>query len=266
MTFERHGVGSVALAFSFAVAWQSVQACSVSGSGGSAAVGADAGGSDATVAEPDAGAPPDAPIVGSGDASSACSPANVAGYVPNWTPPKAPASVCTQAELTSYAACLDAADASSAACAPWAATATDAGASAACRACVADSKATDDAWGPIVDVGSSGSDRQLNVSGCLAIVLHDTGSGCSGTLQALEECESAACADNCAVASSASLAACVAASDLGGCSNYVAPSACVYEAGASAAACLGTGSASATFGEKFAAIAAVFCLEVDAGP
>jgi hypothetical protein len=257
MTFGRHGVRSVALAF--ALAARALLACS-----GSPSASASGGKSvDAAVGESDAGSPSDAGPHVPLDAASSCSPANVQGYVPKWTPPKAPASACTPADLTSYAACLDSSSLTPTACAPWTTTATDAGPSAACKTCVADSKASDPAWGPVVDLGTSGSERQLNISGCLAIVLHDTGGGCSGTYQARQGCESAACADNCEGASSSSLVNCVAASDLGGCSNYVAPSACAFEAGASAEACFGPDEG--TFGEKFAAIGAVFCLETDGG-
>ncbi len=254
MAFGDRGGSSAVVAF-LVVA---VPACSSS----IAPVPAGGGPSDASLFIPDTGtvdldaAPPAA------DASVSCAPANVHGYTPSWTPPKAPSSACTQADLTAYGACLDSGGGTSAGCAAW--SAVDAGASAACRTCVADSKATDPAWGPLVDVGTSGSDRQLNVSGCLAIVLHDTGAGCAGTLQALQECEAAACADNCAGDSTAALSACTFAADGNGCSNYVAPSACVYEAGASAQTCFGP--AGGTFGEKFAAIAAVFCLQTDAGP
>jgi hypothetical protein len=195
------------------------------------------------------------------DSSGACSPANVQGYTPSWTQPKAPASACTEAELTGYGACLDSSGATSAACAGWSDASTDATVSAACRTCVADSKASDMAWGPIVEVGPSGSDRQLNVSGCLAIVLHSSGSGCAGNYQALAECEAAACADDCEGASVGALDACNQEADLGGCSNYVGPAECVGDAGAAASACLGP--PGGTFGQKFVAVASVFCLQVD---
>jgi hypothetical protein len=255
MASKRRGVDGVALAFPLIA----LLACTTSPSSSSVA---DGGGADAATIATDAGAPtPDAGTAPA-DASITCAPASVQGYVPRWTPPKSPQSVCTLGELTSYGACLDSSGPSSAACADW--SGADASASAACQACVADSKATDPAWGPIVLVGTNGSDRQLNVSGCLAIVLHDSGSGCAGSYQALQECESAACADNCQGASTADLRTCIQEADAVGCSNYLAPAACIYDAGTAAEECFGTGQP--TFGQRFAAMAAVFCAASDAGP
>jgi hypothetical protein len=254
MASRRRGAHGAALAFPLVA----LLACSSSSSPSSS--GLDAGATDASIPGMDSGTGP----IDSGalpDAAGACSPANVQGYVPKWTPPKAPQAACTQADLKSYGDCLDANDDTSAACAPW--FGADASASSTCKTCVADSKATDPAWGPLVDVGTSGSDRQLNVSGCLAIVLHDTGSGCAGSFQALQECESAACADNCQGTSTSALTSCIQQSDSGGCSNYLASSACIYDAGSSAQACFPS---QGTFGQRFAAIAAFFCLQSDAGP
>ena len=255
MASKRRGVNGVALAFPLVA----LLACTAS----SSSTTPDGGAADGSLAGPDTGAPPPADAgVPSVDAAAKCAPANVQGYVPRWTPPKAPQSACTQAELAAYGACLDTNNPSSSACLAW--SGADASTSAACRSCVADSKATDPAWGPLVDVGTNGSDRQLNVSGCLAIVLHDSGSGCAGSFQALQECESAACADNCQGATTADLVTCVQEADGVGCSNYLAPAACVYDAGTTASVCFGAGQS--TFGQKFAAVAAVFCLGADAGP
>lgn len=175
-------------------------------------------------------------------------------------PPKKPQSACTSDQITSYGACLESGDPESVPCAPW--FGADAS-SSPCKSCLADSKASDPAWGPIVDVGTSGSDRQINVSGCMAIALGDNGSGCAGSVQALEECESAACADNCEGATAAALGACIQQADGTGCDNYLAPAACVYDAGAGALACLGP--SQGTFAQKFAAVATVFCLQTDGG-
>ncbi len=202
----------------------------------------------------------DATIV-TADAAATCAPASVTGYHPVWTPPKARQSVCTAADVVSYGACVDANDPSSSACAPW--LGADASSSGGCKACLADSKQTDPAWGPLVDVGATGSDRQINVAGCMAIVLHDTGSGCAGSVQALQLCEAASCADNCAGAPTSALVACTQQADGTGCGNYVAPAACVSDAGAAALSCFGT--AGATFGQKLAAVAAVFCVGEDGG-
>jgi hypothetical protein len=218
MASKRRGALGVVFAFPFSV----LAACTPITS--STAPASDGGTEDSSVPPSDSGAPPtdSAPAI---DAAGACAPGNVQGYVPKWTPPKSPESACTQGQLTSYGNCLDSNDSTSAACAPW--FGEDASANSTCKACVTDSQSTDPAWGPMVDVGTSGSDRQINVSGCLAILLHDSGSGCAGSFQALQECESAACANNCEGASSAALATCIEDSDNGGCSNYLAPAECI---------------------------------------
>jgi hypothetical protein len=262
MTSKRRGAKGIALAFPLVVAAVALAACSSSST--PAIGGLDAGPTfDASPTPVADGAAPATDAPSGTDAASTCSPGNVKSYVPKWTPPKAPQSACSQDELTSYGNCLDSNDSTSAACAPW--FGEDASASSSCKTCVADSKSTDPAWGPIVDVGTAGSDRQLNVSGCLAIALPDpTGSGCAGSFQALQECEAAACADNCQGASSTALGSCISGADTNGCSNYLTPAQCIYDAGATASQCFGP--AQGTFGQRFAAVAAVFCLGSDAGP
>jgi hypothetical protein len=190
----------------------------------------------------------DSPAAPWSDAStSTCAPANVQGYTPKWVPP-------------SYAACLATGDPHSTACAPWA-TGVDAGANAACMQCLTPSSSTDAAWGPLVNFGSA--EQQINVAGCLAIVLHDTGSGCAGNFQAFAECEAAACAANCVGATSQERASCQSQADNGGCSSFLAAAACVGDAGAATAACLnqpdphGVGT--------FPQVAAVFCLAAGDG-
>lgn len=219
------------------------------GDGGAFAGDSSGGGSDAGPAAP----PPES-------GPSTCAPANVQSYVPKWVPPKAPAQACTSVQIASYADCIASGAPSSAACAAWSG---DAGANASCLACLAPSAFNDAAWGPLVLFGTS--ELQLNVPGCLALVLHDTGSGCAGSFQALYECEAQACAANCQGASSNALLACTSSADNNGCSPYLSPAACVNDAGAGTADCLGTGSVMSTFAERFSAIAAKFCLQTTDG-
>jgi hypothetical protein len=258
MALKRRGATFVALAFLSIVS----VACSASSS--SPATGTDAGAvpTDASNGVDTGGPLPDSSVQPVPDSSTTCAPANVQGYVPQWIPPKTPQSACTAAQIDSYGTCIDSGDPTSGACAPWFG-AEDGAVSASCKTCLADSKATDPAWGPLVDVGATGSDRQINVAGCIAIVTHDTGSGCAGSVQALQECEAAACADNCEGAASASLSTCTQQADGAGCANYLSPAACIYDAGAGALACFGP--ANGTFGQKFAAVATVFCLQTDGG-
>jgi hypothetical protein len=255
MASKRRVATSVALAFPLAALVACVTTTPPAGGPD------DAGPFDSAATGPGDSGAPDSSVVPLPDSASTCVPANVQAYHPTWVPPKQPESACTLDQINSYGDCIDSGSPQSSACAPW--YGVDAASPSACISCLADSKATDAAWGPIVDVGTSGSDRQINVSGCMAIILSDNGSGCAGSVQALEECESAACADNCEGASATALAQCIEQADGTGCDNYLSPATCVYDAGAGALACLGP--AQGTFGQKFAAVAKVFCLETDGG-
>ncbi len=193
-------------------------------------------------------------------AVSTCSPANVQSYSPRWTPPKPHTSSCTADQISSYAACLTPpSDPNSAACAPW--FGADAAANSVCHTCLGDSNSTDPSWGPVVETGAL---RQINIPGCMALVSGDTGgTGCAGQYQALEGCESAACATNCANDKTGTqLAACVSQADNGGCSNLLTAAACVNDAGA-ADVCFGQQN---SFGPILVAVATAFCLSTgDAG-
>jgi hypothetical protein len=206
--------------------------------------------SDASLPNEDGGA-----IRPSDGGAGACSPASVQSYTPHWTPPTPHQSSCSAAQIVSYATCLaPPSDPNSPACASW--LGADASAeNAECRTCFAASSATASTWGPLIDAGST---VEINVAGCLALVGGDPeGAGCAGQYQALQGCESLACATNCANASSDALAACVTAADGTACSNYVAAAACVSEAGA-AAACFGP--PGATYAQVLTAVGTAFCL------
>jgi hypothetical protein len=248
---SRFGVVAVLFAWPLAA---SMTACTSSNSsepgadGGPSADGSGPTGDDAGSSLPDAGA-------------STCSPANVQSYSPRWTPPKPHSSSCTADQIASYATCLTPPnDTTSPACAPW--FGADASANSDCHTCLDDSSNTDPSWGPVVDTGSV---RQINIPGCMALVSGDTGgTGCAGQYQALEGCESAACATNCTNASSTQLNACVSAADNGGCSNLLTAAECVNDAGA-ADQCFGP--QNATFTTILTSVATVFCLSTgDAGP
>jgi hypothetical protein len=232
-------------------------ACLSSSSNGPTA-GGDAGGvfGDAGGGSSDTGPPGPPPEAG----ASTCAPANVQSYVPKWVPPKAPAQACTAAQISSYADCVASGDPASGACAAWSG---DAGPNGTCLSCLAPSALNDAAWGPLVLFGTS--ELQLNVPGCLALVLHDTGSGCAGSYQALYECEAQACYANCQGSSSAALLSCTSAADNGGCSAYLSPAACAGDAGPGTADCIGTAMMMTTFAERFTAIAQKFCLQTTDG-
>lgn len=211
----------------------------------------DAGGGGSSETGP--AGPPEAGV-------STCAPANVQSYIPKWVPPKAPVQACTAAQIASYADCVASGDPSSGACTGWSG---DGGSNGPCLSCLAPSAFSDQAWGPLVLFAST--ELQLNVPGCLALVLHDTGSGCAGSYQALYECEAQACYANCQGASSAALLSCTSTADNGGCSAYLAPAACAADAGPGTADCVGTGTMTSTFAARFAAIAQKFCLQTTDG-
>jgi hypothetical protein len=167
-------------------------------------------------------------------------------------------AACTQAQLDSYGACVDANDPSSSACAAW--LGSSASANAGCYACVKDSMYGDSSWGPLVDLPNNAG-RQLNSGGCLALLSGETSStSCGASFELLAECGGLACTGPCAGATSTALANCVTAADTSICSEYAGAAVCVNDAGAGAA-CFPQG----TYGQQFAIVAAPFCLAGDAG-
>jgi hypothetical protein len=94
----------------------------------------------------------------------------------------------------------------------------------------------------------------------MAIALHDTGSGCAGSFEALQGCEAAACAGNCQGAPAKAFNDCTTSADNGGCSSFLSAAACVNDAGV-ARECFGMATDGGVSPEdRFAAVASVFCL------
>jgi hypothetical protein len=195
------------------------------------------------------------PTAPSDDSSTGtCAAADVASFVPSWKPPKAHADACTQAQIDAYLQdCLGSA-ATSQTCAPF-----QSGAGRTCAQCIL-SHSTDPQLGPLV---SDGNYVTANIAGCIALATHDsTGAGCGGKLEAIQQCESAACTANCPVTDDASEQAlndCTEASDTGGCATYAAAAECVnvLDAGTAVARCL---SGQSVFETGYAAIVPIFCL------
>lgn len=88
----------------------------------------------------------------------------------------------------------------------------------ACTACIVTSYSAASSYGPILDYGEYVGG---NVAGCLELTMPGNAS-CAKTVQALTDCELAACAANCPVVDSASLSAreqCESEADMGVCNS-----------------------------------------------
>jgi hypothetical protein len=113
---------------------------------------------------------------------------------------------------------------------------------ASCAACMV-TPGTADRYGPYVDVGGA---LLPNVAGCIELVDSSPDAlACAKALQAQAGCERAACAANCPVYDSASLAAyhaCAAAADEGGCQVFAVSTVCAGVQGDAGPAALCFGS------------------------
>jgi hypothetical protein len=152
------------------------------------------------------------------DAASACQPSGVQAYVPGaYKHAATPSSACLVGGVPIYdefyAVCLGAGK-SKAKCDAF----NDMPGYAACAACVLTPYASS-SLGPIIDYGEFVGG---NVAGCLEIA-DPSAVSCSSAVQALSDCELAACQANCPVSDSTSLAAreaCSTDADETGCASY----------------------------------------------
>ena len=238
--------------------------------------GAGGGGGGGGVSKSDAKAPVDAnlgpctplgaspqPDAGSGGAdagmtcpapgSSACTPANVAGFTPIWRQPTgAHQGACTSTQLTDYFAQCQASAATTTTCSNWRSS------NAACDACL-ETRESAPQYGPIVILDNG--TVQINVPGCVAL-LEPCNVACATAYQAAFMCEAAACEPGCPATSSASwfmsYQACATTADGCGCEKYTAASACVSSLVGPlhpASACLSGNN----FQEYYAEVAPLFC-------
>ncbi len=174
----------------------------------------------------DSGAPTGEPDAGSlADATSSCHASDVQTYVPSGTYQAAadPSDACLGAPgdpplyETFYDDCLGP-NKSKASCSLF----EQAAASAACASCVL-TPFTAMRLGPILDYGGFVGG---NVPGCIEVTESPPGNlMCASAVQALSDCELAACQANCPVSDSASLAAreqCATMADATGCQSYSA--------------------------------------------
>ncbi len=205
---------------------------------------------------------------GAVDAASSCQASDVQTYVPpaTYQPAAAPSSACIgvdggQLYETFYEDCLGPSN-TKAACAGFEQNAV----STACASCVL-TPYTAQELGPILDYGGYVGG---NVPGCIELTAPTpTNLSCATAVQALSDCELAACQANCPVSDSASLAArqeCGTSADKTGCDSYfdATSAACtMVPDGGLAAACMDT-----MFKDFYDAVVPLFCARVavaDAG-
>ena len=208
---------------------------------GSSGLNGSDGGLSSSGSSPADGAPADA---------SSCHPGNVETFVPGAYRSATPAGqgACDGTMIQDYYdACFGPGkDASKCAMFP--------GTHAKCAACILTAD-TAKFYGPLV---SSGGFVQANVAGCIEVSDPD-GSLCARAVQALSDCELAACKANCPVTDSVSLMAydsCASLADNTGCAAYQAATSCVgveLEGGLPAAC------NAASFKDFYDAIVPLFC-------
>jgi hypothetical protein len=137
-------------------------------------------------------------------------------------------------------------------------------ANAACVSCILTPDSAR-SYGPLIDHGSFVS---ANVAGCLELLV-PAALSCAKAVQALDECEQAACKANCPVHDAASLTdyeTCATQTESGGCQTYATAANCAItepDAAPKAAVCLGD------FQSFYSAVVPVFCgppQGSDAGP
>ena len=203
-------------------------------------------GSDASIDDPNA---PDAPD------PAGCAPGDVGSFRPAWKPSTPLGQhACTQVLIDGYLRSCLGSSATVATCAPF-----QTGAAQRCAACIA-TPSTSARLGPLVEHRAFVT---ANVAGCLAAVQSDpTGSGCSGAVQAAEQCAAASCEARCQTFGMPSLSAlesCEKAAAAGVCAGYATAANCaddLQDAGGSAAECIVGGS----FETWYAAVVPKFCL------
>jgi hypothetical protein len=176
------------------------------------------------------GQSPDGAITGLPGDASACTPGNVATFVPsgNYHSANPVIGACTGDQIGQYFDACFGASSSPARCAMF----TQASINASCSSCIVTS-ASATAYGPLV---STGTLVQSNVAGCIELTEPSLLS-CAKGVQAQAACEAAACAANCPVNASepSTLAA------YNACATAAAANVCAY----SAASCLAVSDAEA---------------------
>jgi hypothetical protein len=202
----------------------------------------------------DAATKSDVPLTPADASTTSCVPGDVSGLTPVWKRPLPfyQGACQKQSDIDLFRdACLgSSSNATACATVPQ-----------KCAQCIA-TPDTADRYGPlIVHHGWV----ELNVAGCLANAMDDpTGVECAGSVQAATACELVACAANCPVSDTSSLAAfqgCGKIAAQGSCNALEQDAKCLKalqsgDAGPVVGMCLEQGS---TFNEKYDAIVKLFC-------
>jgi hypothetical protein len=193
---------------------------------------------------------------GEADAASSCLPSSVQTFVQGpYQPAAAPSGACLGADGGGawedfYDACLGP-DKSNAKCTAYKEASP---ANAACAACVL-TPYTADQLGPILSFGEFVGG---NVAGCIEITTPGDLS-CAKAVEALSDCENAACQANCPVTDVASLTErqnCASEADNAGCMSFFMASNCKADAGL-APACMNSG-----FKDFYDVVVPLFCGQI----
>lgn len=204
---------------------------------------------------PDKSKPQQDTYVPPDDTGPPCAPGDVTAFKPKWVPPIVNLNACTDVQISDFFTKCWSSTSTSAACNAWQGLAGN----KTCLGCLQTDE-TANAYGAIVVHMGYGD---VNVSGCLAVVLGDTtSSGCAAKDQSITECEQAACQPTCPVTDSATLTTltnCESAAGKGGCASYVSMAcdlsdAGIQDSGMDPSACYGS-----DFPSYFANVAPILC-------
>jgi hypothetical protein len=197
--------------------------------------------------------------------ANACQPGNVADFKPVWkSPTPFHQGVCTKDQWTTfYSACLSTSG-SPTACAEFT---NQTSKQYKCGQCLAAAEGAEH-YGPLIVHKGWG---ELNIAGCVANAMNDpTGVKCAASVQALDECELAACAVNCPVTNQSSfdaLGSCKDVADTSVCRSYIDGEGCLAKLSDAGQTELGICVDGKAFAQHFEELAELFCggVPLDAG-
>lgn len=192
--------------------------------------------------------------------TGACSPsATIDTSKVTWVPPNAAApTACSATQVAGlYNGCYLSTSTSST-CQAF----TGNAANATCYKCMVSTFGADTSYGALIQIGGV---VYANIAGCIALVTGDTsGTGCGAKNQAVTDCETLACQDNCPSVTDQTTFTeytnCTTAADKGACDTYVTAECNLQDAGADGSAtAYATCENHSSFQDYYNAMAAVFC-------
>jgi hypothetical protein len=183
--------------------------------------------------EAEASGPPQ--VDAGADASHACVPGSLAGFEPAYMTPVGPyANACTVAQLTDAVDACFGPSSSASACNDW----VDASANLGCLNCWSGPE-TNLIWTPILYAVHGGQEVEIDTGGCIALA-DPSELACAKSVEAIQQCELAACLPSCIIPSDDDLTAitkCTSEANMGECLKYAeAAAACESALGAGPAA------------------------------